>query len=183
MKRSPFKRSGKPMKRSPIKNEGRYSVLVEVTKVISKESITKPKRKRKKLPSIKTITRNFDAAFSIAVRALWESCPFCGGPIEVCFHFVTRGKHITRWDPINVVGSCANCNDIEVGHPTPFAAWYSRYYGQAQQDELVRRSNIVANFGITERRELYAAFIEGGLDGVAKQLKEIRGRREIESWQ
>lgn len=105
--------------------------------------------KRRKKPLLSRLMKKADAAISLLVR--WETnneyarCPLCpnpetANPIQACFHFVRRKRTITRWDRINLVGSCHRCNWIEYRNPDPSRAWFIRNRGVAAYLALVDKS-------------------------------------------
>jgi len=71
-------------------------------------------------------------------RDKFGGCPFCGGPVQHCFHFVTRKRRITRWLFINVIGSCKVCNKLERYFPDVSRAWFVKTYGAEVYLNLVR---------------------------------------------
>lgn len=108
----------------------------------------------------KKMVATLDKEFSLLVRAIARKefngiCPFCGKrPIECCFHFVTRSKHIVRWDLTNAVGSCIPCNGKMEYDPHPFIKWYIDRYGLEAYDSLVLRSNKIAAFSMLELEQI-----------------------------
>ena len=71
---------------------------------------------KKKKPNRKRIVAQLDKIFSLFIRIRDKRengglCVFgCGRPIQCVFHFITRTKHIVRWDTDHAVGSCAADN-------------------------------------------------------------------------
>ena len=114
----------------------------------------------------KSLIKRLDEAFATEVkkRARKEfdgKCPFCGiRDIEHCFHFVTRAKYKIRWDFRNATGSCAACNYQNEFDPAPFMLWYTRKYGLAEFEKLVKDGNGISKFSNSDLEEM---------------LKEIRG--------
>lgn len=112
------------------------------------------------------IERQLDKLFSKRIRGrdkvAFVSCPFHavgGSPIEVCFHFITRAKRSVRWDELNAVGSCYNCNDLyekDVSFMRFIKEWYKSNYGPEAWQELVRRSNTIRPIDFSELQELKA---------------------------
>ena len=94
--------------------------------------------------------RKADKAFSVYIRqrdhALVGHCTFCPKPIECCFHFVTRSKYATRWDPANCVGSCFGCNYLYESNPHQFINWYIKKHGLEGYQDLIRRSHEITKF-------------------------------------
>lgn len=85
-----------------------------------------------------------DKALSKYVRVStvkeYNGCPFCGGPVEHCFHFVTRKRRVVRWLLLNVTGSCKVCNKLERYFPDVSRAWFIKRYGAGVYLDLVRRA-------------------------------------------
>src|SRR5581483_6591905 len=85
-----------------------------------------------------------DKALSQYVRAKtlreFGGCPFCGGEIHHCFHFVTRKRRVIRWLLLNVIGTCKSCNKQERYWPDLSRAWFVKHYGAEVYIDLVRRS-------------------------------------------
>lgn len=105
------------------------------------------KNGKKKVPKAKLrkrLIKALDKAFSLAVRALWKACPFCGGTVEHAFHFVTRAKYSVRWDERNAVGSCAGCNYRYEFDPHFAIAWFIANRGLDAYSQLIRDGNQIA---------------------------------------
>jgi hypothetical protein len=79
-------------------------------------------------------------------------CPFCSGPIQCCFHFVTRSKHSVRWENRNAVGSCHGCNFKNEHDPHFAISWYIESYGLENYNQLVKDGNIIAKFSMDDLR-------------------------------
>ena len=112
-------------------------------------AVKKKGRRKKKVPArtlLRRLHKKADKAVSEYVRAMTAAeyagkCPFCRErPIEVCFHFVRRGRKILRWDLRNVIGSCSADNYHEYRNPDPYRAWYIRRFGVEQYLSLVDES-------------------------------------------
>ena len=114
-----------------------------------------------KKASRKALVAKLDNIFSIYIRLLTKReygpyCPFCHKqPISCCFHFVTRSKHIVRWDRMNAIGSCFGCNYKNEFNPHPFVQWYLKKYGQDEYDKLLFKSNQIAKFDRSDLEDLY----------------------------
>lgn len=91
-----------------------------------------------------------DKWFSLYVRLVTQleygKCPFCGGPIEHCFHWFSRVNYNTRWDIRNGIGSCASCNLKMEYEPYPFYEWLKAKVGQDAVDALFRDHHKIAKF-------------------------------------
>lgn len=124
----------------------------------------------KKIPSRirrKRLVAKADALASLLarLRAKKETgglCPFCHKrPIEHCFHFITRSKHIVRWDTRNIYGSCSGCN-LRHEHDTVFMddvrRWYINKFGQEQWDALYRDAHKIARFSADDLENIVKQF-------------------------
>ena len=100
-----------------------------------------------KSPKIKKVNRKLlvkklDAAFSQFIRAEYiknygNVCPFCRKrPIEVCFHFLSRVSHSTRWREDNVIASCCACNMEMEYSPAGYLLWFIDNRGRDKLDFL-----------------------------------------------
>lgn len=114
-------------------------------------------RKVRKVPKAtirKRLVKALDKAFSLKVRAQWKACPFCGGRVEHCFHFVTRSKHSVRWDERNAVGSCAGCNYRYEFDPHFAVSWFIANRGLDAYSQLIRDGNQIAKHSNDELQRL-----------------------------
>lgn len=103
------------------------------------------KKKRKKLPTFKSLRKKADQAMSEYVRAVTQRaygiCPLCMmKPVQCCFHFVSRKRRILRWDLQNVIGACTTCNYLENYFSDLSRAWYIRRFGVDQYLALVDKA-------------------------------------------
>lgn len=106
--------------------------------------------------SRKRLVAQLDKLFSLYirlrdVRAFCGICPFPHAadeqkPIQCCFHFVTRSKHILRWDERNAVGACHSCNYRYEFDPHFAIQWYMAARGSDAYAELIRDGNRQAKF-------------------------------------
>jgi hypothetical protein len=114
----------------------------------------KKKRRKKPNPGTKAYAewekkkweKKADRALSKRVRQEvqdeYGGCPLCiavgeEGPVEVCFHFVTRKRKILRWRRENVTATCRTCNYLEQFFPDESRAWFIREFGVDKYLELV----------------------------------------------
>jgi hypothetical protein len=116
----------------------------------------------RKVPSRKALVAKLDKAYADYIKArdkkIRGKCAFCPKPIEHCFHFVTRGHYVTRWDEANAAGSCAGCNLNNEFNPDPYRVWYVREFGFDAYDQLVTRSKGIAKFSNEELIEMAEKF-------------------------
>jgi hypothetical protein len=101
------------------------------------------KRKR----TFKSLVREADKLFSLAVRKRDEFSVFSGKPSECCFHIVSRVKYATRWDLENAVGSTFGENYEMEFNPNKYIRVLIARKGLAWYEALVDRSNKIAKFG------------------------------------
>lgn len=104
-------------------------------------------RKVKKVPKAtirKRLIKALDKAFSLAVRAKCSKCTFCGGPVDHCFHYVTRAKYSVRWDERNATGSCAGCNYRYEFDPHFAISYFIAFHGLPAYEQLIRDGNIIS---------------------------------------
>lgn len=79
------------------------------------EAMIKEKKK-----SVQTLIKEADTAFSIFIRLRDAdergtiTCPTCGTRVYYrdadCCHLITRGQMATRYEEMNAVGGCVECN-------------------------------------------------------------------------
>lgn len=63
--------------------------------------------------SYQSAKRELDRVASIYIRLRDGRCVVCGGPAEVCGHFIPRGCLAVRWHKDNNFGWCNRCNSLE----------------------------------------------------------------------
>ena len=99
-----------------------------------------------------------DKWFSLYIREMTKQkygcCPFCGGPIEHCFHFFSRVNYATRWLINNAIGSCAGCNFKMEHSPYQFYKWYATEFGQDLLDEVDKLHHTIAKFSMQDLKEI-----------------------------
>lgn len=115
----------------------------------------------KKVPKAKLrkrLVKALDKAFSLAVRAKCSKCTFCGGPVEHCFHYVTRSKYSVRWDFRNATGSCAGCNFRYEFDPHFAISYFISFHGLPAYEQLIRDGNQISKHSNDD--------LQGILDGI-----------------
>ena len=126
------------------------------------DCVKKEKRKYRKSSPWKKIVKKLDDVFSLFVRAdsrnKYDGCPFCGKPIECCFHFVTRSKHSVRWDTRNAVGSCFGCNGKYEHDPHFAITWYMDNFGKIAYTKLILKGNIIVKRNVEDLQKLKNKF-------------------------
>ena len=114
--------------------------------------------------SRKAAVRNADKWFSLYVRELtrcaYGVCPFCGGPIEHCFHFFSRVSYSTRWDIENSIGSCSGCNMKMEYQPYEFYKWYAEKHGQEQLDRLNKKWHTISKLTTQDIEDIAQTYKE-----------------------
>ena len=128
------------------------------------------KKRKKKLPSLRSLEKKADRLLSEYIREVTRReyflCPLCdAGPIQACFHFITRKRKIVRWSVRNVVGSCHRCNFIEQFFPDLSRAWFIRNRGVQTYLDLVDEARGTRDFN----REDMAAIIKTFEDLIANE--------------
>ena len=112
--------------------------------------------------SRKGAVREADKWFSLYIRELtrqkYGGCPFCGKPIEHCFHFFSRVNYATRWLVTNAIGSCAGCNLKMEYAPYEFYKWYANEFGQDLLDEVDKLHHTIAKLSTEELKEMAERF-------------------------
>ncbi len=141
---------GKPLKRSYIKRR------------------KKPKKRRKKTARKKLLDKLWKVcSLYIRLRDIKKyggGCPLCNNnPIQVAFHFLPRGIKIIKYDPINLVGACKNCNFHEMktrGADFRYEKWFIANRGQEEWDRL---------------NKLKYTIVQYSLDDIEKMIKKFEG--------
>lgn len=108
---------------------------------------------RKALPSVKKITEIMDDVFQMYIRYRdGFKCICCGWQAPIgdkenmhAGHYISRGKHSTRWDEFNVNSQCKGCNGRQSWGDTEVTYRYTealkRKYGVGIVDDLIRKSH------------------------------------------
>lgn len=94
----------------------------------------------KKRPTVKSLKRKLDRAFSLMIRMRDADLPCisCGQYRELqAGHFIKREILATRWHPLNVHGECAGCNGFDKDHLIGYTLALAKGYGSAVITELV----------------------------------------------
>lgn len=109
-------------------------------------------KRRKKLPSLRTLRDKLDSLFAKWVKLSaadengYTQCVSCG-KVEHwqdmdAGHFIPRASMATRWDQRNVHPQCKRCNRFSVDHYIGYTLWMQEYYGQAVVDELRAQKSV-----------------------------------------
>lgn len=118
----------------------------------------------KKIKKFKALVLELDKIFSAFIRERDSfrhgRCVICGiRPIEVCFHFLSRGDMGTRWEPDNCVGSCKGCNmneylDRRQNNKDRFEEKHIELVGEKRVLELKEKARAIAKFSRDEIESL-----------------------------
>lgn len=126
------------------------------------------KNPRRPTNTRKRLVGKLDALFSIFVRLRGKkitggACELClKRPIEVCFHWVSRGDYATRWSPDNAVASCRGCNFEETFRKRKYRDLHISRIGRESREALEDRSRVLTH--------LTDADLEAKLDELKTEL-------------
>lgn len=92
------------------------------------------KKKRKRLPSLPSLIKKADIAFSRFIRnrdavELQGRCCTCGGIGNQAGHYIKRSHKKVRWHPKNVHLQCAHCNHFLSGSEAAYSLFIVNKYG------------------------------------------------------
>ena len=143
--------------RSKLSNTENQLKLLRKNKVNDNKT-TKSKRK--------ILVSKLDKICSEYVRARDGKCFCCGTPLKATNgHLITRAKYSVRWDLINCNQQCSPCNFKHEYYPEVYTQKFIKKYGMEVYDDLIYRSNQVANFTIEQLEKIY--------EGLKRKLKEL----------
>lgn len=106
-----------------------------------------PKVKLKK-PSREKLIKLIDEVVSDWV-VLYDGlcCVICGATSRLtCSHLFKRGHYATRWDKMNIFGSCAACNNLHNYDQGPLTEVFLRRYSAAEYSQLHERYSQTTHF-------------------------------------
>lgn len=112
----------------------------------------KAPKARKPKTSRKRLVDKLDALFSIFVRLRGKKrtggvCELCAKrPIEVCFHWVSRGDYATRWDQDNAVASCRGCNFEETFRKRKYRDMHVMMVGEDAREAIEEKSRTLTHY-------------------------------------
>lgn len=95
--------------------------------------------------SPKVLKEKLDLVFSAYIRHRDARClegemwGGCNGPIQAG-HVISRRHLATRWEEKNVFGQCRSHNYQHTFNPNLYLAWYTKEWGSANYEALVRAS-------------------------------------------
>lgn len=117
-------------------------------------------QKKKKSERQKAV-KALDTAFSEYIRERDKyQCYTCGtrgrekDGVMQCGHLITRGKYATRWNPLNAQCQCKSCNMRHEYQPEQYTSKWIEEHGEEQYLELVRESNSIRKFKISDLKEM-----------------------------
>lgn len=118
-----------------------------------KSPVRKAKNERKRLVA------KLDAVFSLYIRLRGKLstggiCELCQKrPIEVCFHWVSRGDYATRWHPDNAVASCRGCNYEETFRKRKYRDIHIERVGEEAREALEAQARTQTHFSNSDLQE------------------------------
>lgn len=164
------------MKRTPIRRFG----IPKSGYTFVGGKMVKPKAKKRPKSERTRLRKQLDSLFSLYIRTRDKrkgagKCIFaCGRPIEVAFHFVSRGNLGTRWDPRNAVGSCRGCNyseamDRREERKAYWRGWHVALVGEATRLDLEAKAKQITKLSDADLEGLLAD-IKGRLERVCLEV-------------
>jgi len=135
-------------------------------------------------PSRSAVVKKLDAVFSLYIRARDKRvanglCVLCRKrPIEVCFHWISRGAFATRWDEANCVGSCSGCNYEETFRKQKYRDMHIQLVGVEVREAMEAKAREAVHIPTAEleaKIRHFKGLLESGRlffkDGVADLLR------------
>lgn len=120
----------------------------------------------------------YDAIFSDLVRErtdyTCESCghhepPGTGRQAMHCSHFVSRGNHAVRYDPLNALTICARCHKHLGENPYEHTKLITRIIGQVQMEILQEKSRRIMRRRKADLEEMHQHY--------KTELRKLKDRR------
>lgn len=129
---------------------------------------------KEKKKSVQTLIKEADTAFSIFIRLRDAddrgiiTCPTCGVRTwwreADCCHLIPRGQMSTRYDEMNAVGGCVDCNRFNSSeHVEKLRAYLTEEFGEdliSQMEILSKRLQKFMPFELEEIRDGYKKLIK-----------------------
>ena len=113
----------------------------------------KKKGKRKKLPGLTKLRRECWKALSLYVRARDAErnqglCMICSEkPITLGYHLIPAGSgSAAKWDHLNVVGACRDCNCGEFNRRVKYAYIHIQLFGLEYMTALEAKSRTLVQY-------------------------------------
>lgn len=123
----------KPVKivESKIEKARRYANNRRKALLVTTRARKGIKRKRAKLPSIKSLVKKADILFARFIRQRGgNKCVLCGSTNNpTCGHLIKRAKKMTRYSTINCNVLCSGCNYKDNFDHEPYVLWWIEEYG------------------------------------------------------
>lgn len=118
----------------------------------------KLKKKRKTLPSKKSLVRSLDQVIRDILKERDKYCVCCGKsrvntPLQVG-HYISRTYYAVRWDLDNCHAQCGGCNIVHNVNPAPYTLFMEREYGPNILDQLQSKLRDHTPFNRTTLSEL-----------------------------
>ena len=117
---------------------------------------------KKKPKTVTKLKKELDTLFSKYIRAEFPpECYTCGfkGQMQ-CGHFITRGKHNTRFSEINCHCQCVGCNVFKMGNKEVYSVNLERQYGYGILQKLAKEGNESRCYTIKELQGLIEIYKE-----------------------
>ena len=126
---------------------------------------------KKLMPKRSVLVAKIDSVFSIMIRMRGKKktggkCEICfKRPIEVCFHWVSRGDYATRWLPENACASCRGCNYEETFRKQKYRDIFIARFGLSERERIEGLARSNKKFSANELIEMIKNFERGLSDG------------------
>ena len=132
--------------------------------------------KRKKLPSMAKVKKACWDALSLYVRARDAEvnqglCMICSEkPITLGYHLIPAGSgSMAKWDPLNIVGGCRDCNCGEYNRRVKYAYIHINLFGLEFMNALEAKSRIMVQYKRHDFLEMTQRFKD--------ELEKLRGTK------
>lgn len=138
---------------------------------------SKPRKKRKRLPSLRSLFKKAEREFNGFIRELDGCCVLCGSrELLTAGHVLTAAFKSTKYDEMNTFGQCSGCNMKHEHHPELYISWYIKHFGQEAWDGLVQRHWEIKKYTRTELNELIDKYraLRRGLEKEPERVRETR---------
>ena len=126
------------------------------------------KKKKKKLPTLASLKRKADVAFSIFIRTQdvardgTTACVTCGvrkpWREQQCGHFVSRVYLATRFNIVNAHAQCGACNVLRRGNMVAYSSYMIQTYGVRIIDSLLFLRSKTVKFSRGDYEEMIERF-------------------------
>lgn len=119
----------------------------------------------------KALVKKLDGIFSFYIRLREKYrtgwCFVCGKrPIEICYHFIPRGRYATRWLPEAACGGCKPCNCGEQFHRLMYRDKHIALLGREAYEALEAKARELPKFSRADLQEM--------CDGFRRKIEDLR---------